>query len=357
MANIKNLTTRRQPPQKIGDKDAIITAKVVANYGDIGLTNQYYFDILSRFVIVMVESTDRVPTSNHICYMFFLVQRPRELWIDVNGGVQTSISNQSRIDNLGNTNRGSPSAYSVHSIPAINRPYRIGETIKIKRLREPKYFYDPIFSSKFPSTSLTDPLKNAYDAGYLTPDPPGAASISANAGQYAFVKTLPLFPHDGTRGFRAFGLQYSSASATAALSWVPNYETFNNLNSPVKADVPPFFTGFQYAIGLNKQTFEVFWRSVSRDVSTTTDPFILNTHANVLKVPNMYFWDSNNFATSELIFNCCAFEDMNVDNKAREASSDCMPLIVTNPSTYPTPKIRQAGTIKFDPTFTQITTT
>lgn len=355
---VKTISNRQKKSQDLKQENATWTAKVVANYGDVGLTNSYYFDILSRFLIVMIEPCERMPIYEHWPQMFYLVQRPRELWIDVDGGVQSDIANQRRIDMLGNVNRGAPSAFSWQNIPAINRPYRIGETIKVRKTRQPIFFYDSFFTSAFTSSYMTDVAKNSYNTSYLSPDAPGAAAVSPNATAYAFVKTLPLYPHDGVRGFIMGGNFYNSADLTSSLQWTPTYGTLNNKNSPVVASKPSFTNATQYAIGLNKYTFEVFWRQAF--AVAKTDPVILNTAPNMENALKPYLWGLSSAGgqpNHSCIFNCCILEDINEDNKTREPTNDCMPLVVTNPATYPTPKTRQAGTIKFDPTYTTITTT
>jgi hypothetical protein len=76
MANIKTIADRNREPQNLKSKE-VVKARVVANYGDPGLGEQYYFDILSRFVIVMIEPVGRVPTRENKYRLFALVKRPR----------------------------------------------------------------------------------------------------------------------------------------------------------------------------------------------------------------------------------------------------------------------------------------
>jgi hypothetical protein len=48
------------------------------------------------------------------------------------------------------------------------------------------------------------------------------------------------------------------------------------------------------------------------------------------------------------------YEDINVGNKQRLSSNECMPLIVATPNTFPTPKVRSVGTIQYNPTYATI---
>lgn len=356
MANtIKAISQRLKKPQDLSKEGETWTARVVANYGDVGLTNSYYFDVLSRFLIVMIEPSSRMPTVNHWPQMFYLVQRPAHLWISVDSGVQTNITDQRRADTLGNVNQGVPGAYSWDNIPQINRPYVVGERIKVKKLSSPHFFYDSFFSSEFDSSKMSStavPATNTYNTSFLSSDPAGTASISASPTKYANVAILPLYPHDASRTFKINGNLTSSSSA---LQWAPTYAIKNNAGNPTVAAVPTFTAANQFAVGLNKETFEVFWRQSDPASLAKIDSILLDTFVNRTNILNDYFW--RGYPDSSAMFNCCFLEDMNSDNKNREPVNDCMPLIVTNPATYPTPRVRQAGSILYNPTYSTVTTT
>jgi hypothetical protein len=51
-----------------------------------------------------------------------------------------------------------------------------------------------------------------------------------------------------------------------------------------------------------------------------------------------------------VLLNTIAYEDTNIGNKARVATNDCIPLIVTTPSAFPMPSVRSIGTIAYNPT-------
>src|ERR1017187_8276693 len=134
-------------------KSNILTAKVIANWGDPGLQEDFGFDILSRLLIVMLESTDRIPTSDKWMGMLAAVLRPKTLWIDAVGGQAANPTDQQRADQLGNTNIGVGGNFSVNAISTINQSYQIGEIIHIQKLTKPwllnQQTQDKIFQSVF----------------------------------------------------------------------------------------------------------------------------------------------------------------------------------------------------------------
>lgn len=333
----------------------IITARIVANYGDPGLTENYMFDILSRFLIVMLTPTQRIPQYGNYPTMFALVKRPEHLWIDVDGGVQSNIDNQRRSDYEGNINKGNPEdGFILDNIPQINRQYKLGETIKCKKLDATINFEDTFFTSLYDATTyLGDATKNKYNENYLTKDPVGsAASVSNNATRYASAKTYPLYDGAGVRDYMLRGVSYTNG----VNQYSPNYSTVSQSGTPTTSVAPTFDSNYQYAVGLNKYTFEVFWRYIAENLAAT-DSVILRTSAiydKFARTKGPYLWDANVNPTSIGLFSSCAYEDMNIDGKTRSEANECLPLVVTNPSQFPVPKTKEVGSIKFDPTFQSI---
>jgi hypothetical protein len=125
----------------------VLDARVIANYGDPGLDEDYHFDVLSRYVIVMIESSYRVPTADKWSKMFAIVQRPKHLWVNIEEGVATSPNSQKRSDPLGNVSIGPANNFVVAGIPNVNFPYQLGELIKIKKLAQPIKLGDSFFNS------------------------------------------------------------------------------------------------------------------------------------------------------------------------------------------------------------------
>jgi hypothetical protein len=340
----------------------IITARIVANYGDPGLTEQYMFDILSRFLIVMLTPDGRVPQYNSSPVMFTIVKRPKHLWIDVDGGIKDALSSQRRSDYNGNISKGDPDNLSLDNIPQINRPYDLGETIKCKKLDKTINFEDTFFSSLYDAqTYLNDAAKNKYNENYLKKDPVGSATNSANVSlnstNYNSVRIYPLYDAAGVRDFKIRGVSYVDGFHETIDT--ASYPTASNSGDPIYTINRTYDITRQYGIGLNKYTFEVFWRYIAKNL-TGTDSVIRGNSLlyNKFKKENgPYMWDANVNPTSIGLFTHCAYEDMNVDAKTRDPVNECLPLVVTNPSQFPVPKTKDVGSIKFNPTFSQIATT
>jgi len=353
MATQENISQRtRSKPSK----PEIRKAKVVANYGDVGITESKYFDLLSRFVIVMFEPEyGMIPTYQNLNRLFAIVARPKALWISADGGIQANEANQLRTDYSGNSNRGIPSAYSINNIPKINRPYALGETITIKRLDTPMYFSNPFFSSSFDSSYFSVSTCR-YDETYLTKDPNGAQSVSANAGRWDVYRVFPLFPGAGNvRGAFINGINYSGGSIATFLNAKLSFATKANSGSPEQADLESYDPNFHFGIGVGKYQYEVFIRSLTNRLSGV-DSIIAGTYASG-NYNSRYLWNAQSPLQSSIVLgNACFYEDLNVDGKNRVPSSECLPLIITQPNTFPIPRTRQAGSLQFNPTFTQIIT-
>jgi hypothetical protein len=335
-------------------KNEVRKAKVIANYGDVGLTESKYFDLLSRFVVVMFEpESSMIPTRENVSKLFAIVARPRNLWISVDGGIQANEANQLRSDNTGNSNRGVPSAYSINNIPKINRPYALGETITIKRLQNPYYFSDSFFSSSFDSSYFSVSACR-YDETYLTRDPAGIQSISANAGKWDVYRVFPLYAGAGNvRGAAINGTAYSGGSIATFLNAKLSFPTKSNSGTPIQANLEAYDPNYHFGIGVTKYHYEVFGRSFTTQLSAY-DSFIAGTYS-AGSYNNKYLWNATSpLQSSIVLMNSCFYEDLNTDGKNRVPSSECLPLIITQPNTFPIPRTRQAGSLLFNPTYTTV---
>jgi hypothetical protein len=290
-------------------KEQLISAKVIANYGDPGLDEDYQFDILSKYVIVAIESVDRVPVQDKWGKMIAVVQRPSELWIDAVGSVTTQ-SSQQRQDNLGNTNTGPCANYSVNAIPRINNPYQMGEVIYLRKLPTPLNITNTnqssIFKSKF--TTMTNfSYNNWHNQGSTL-----AYISNGNHQNDLRAKTVQLLPNTGGDTYYAPQLnkyQYEAFSLN------------NNITSPnTQAGLAQIFLGQ--------------WRG----------------YGQVYNANGGYIFNNSN----TLVINTIEFEDANKGQKMRVGSNSCIPLIVCSPDQFLTPKSRSSGTINFSPTIVPI---
>ncbi len=289
------------------NKNSIISARVIANYGDPGLDEDTQFDILSRYVIVAIESIDRVPTVDKWMKMLAVVQRPEQLWISVVG----SVSDQQRADNLGNTNVGTSSSYSVNSIARINEPYQMGEIISIKKLSTAFKLNNEeqssIFQSVFSTISSPAYYNAWHNAGAILP-----YIQNNNATNQIRLKTLVKADNTGTNNFYYPVLnkyQYEAFSLQQ-----------NNGNVPTTQVLTQIFGGS--------------WKGISQ----------------VYNANGGYIFNKDQSINIPLI----EYEDINVGQKLRIGSNDCIPLIISTPNSFPIPKSRSTGTISYNPQIVQV---
>lgn len=296
-----NLTKKRKTAEN--NKNNIISAKVVANFGDPGLDENENFDILSRFIIVAIESVDRIPTNDKWTSMLAAVKRPESLWIDVVGNV-INPTDQQRSDNLGNTNTGLPSSYSVNGIARINQPYQVGETINIKKLSEPLVLNNQkqskIFFSKF--SNIPQYYNDWYNTGAFLP-----YIQNNNAANNIKLKTISKVLNSGSSNFYYPILNKYQYEVFSLLQNINDTETSNLLI----------------------QIFDGSWRGTSQ---------IYNAHGG-------YIFNQNQSINIPII----EYEDINIGQKQRVNTNSCIPLVVVTPNSFPVPKARSTGTINYSP--------
>jgi hypothetical protein len=284
----------------------VMDARVIANYGDPGLDENYHFDILSRFVIVMIESSFRVPTNDKWSKTFAVVARPKNLWVDVEQGRVENPNSQKRSDYSGNVSIGVAGNFTVAGIPPINTPYALGELIKIKKLANPiKVGEDTTFVSQFSDTPVS--YENWHTAG----------------------STLSYFSNTQSR--------IDALRNKTVVQW-----DSTNL--------------FKYFITLYKYQYEAFALTLALGNSVLTN-FMASAFDNSLPSTHPIYDGHGGYvfkSADHVDFYAAEFEDININNKQRVSSNECIPLIVTTPNTFPTPKSRALGTIAYNPTYATI---
>jgi hypothetical protein len=286
----------------------ILDARVIANYGDPGLEEDYQFDLLSRYVIVMIESVYRVLTVDKWVKMLAVVQRPRHLWIETSGGVSGNPTTQKRADSQGNVNTGLAANFSARGIQSLNTPYALGETIKIRRLPTPltQTSAPTFFQSDFRTWDSSISLYGAWHSEGST-----IPYINSDAGKIQSLRAKTIEPVAGdTNGFFNFYLNKLQ------------YETFM------------LSIGDSSLMTVMTQIFDGSWRGNTP---------VYSAHGGYLFQPNFF---TQMFS--------CEYEDVNAGNKMRIGANDCIPLVVTTPNSFPTPKVRAAGTIAYNPSYSPI---
>lgn len=288
-------------------KAEVLEARVIANYGDPGLDEDYHFDVMSRYVIVMLESCYRVPSLDKWHEVFAVVARPQHLWVSAEEGKASSPSSQRRADRVGNMSVGVAGSFSVNGISRMNYPYQMGELIKIKKL--------PVALTAENSTLFTSAFSDVPDS-YNSWHTQGS--------------TLAYFAGDS---FKISSLRFKTIyQSNAALLQ-------------------------QYAMVLYKYQYEAFMLSLIAGSSTTLNEYITSIFANTLPSSDPVFMGHGGYAfKSSNYLECLAveYEDINIGNKQRVTTSECLPLIVATPNSFPTPKVRAVGNIAYNPTYATI---
>ena len=277
----------------LGKGKKVFDAVVIANYGDPGLDEDYHADILSRYVICALESSNRTLTADRIkADMIVIVKRPEQLWINYEGGFINKPIDQKRIDASLNSNVGVAGAYSVDAIPGINSPYQMGEKIKIKLIDNQNIFYSD-WSSAIPIST------NPYGTWHTQ----GLANLDYLSDAAASLRKKTIFP------VSTYGYNFYFDKA--------QYEAFalSLYNSPALKRL------FQ---GVSPSTF--------------------------FYVGNGGYYFKNN-VTNSPGFNIVKYEDMNIGGKMRIPGNSCIPLVVTAPSSFTVPKQRAIGTVYYAPTY------
>jgi hypothetical protein len=287
-------------------KAEILEARVVANYGDPGLDENYHFDILSRYVIVMIESAYRVPTADKWSRMLAVVKRPEHLHISCDGGRASSPNYQRRADSLGNITVGAAGSLSVAGIPRMNNTYQLGELIKIKKLSTPLRLEDTtFFMSEFPDAQFT--YEPWHSEGSTLP------YFSGSQERADFLRAKTIFQPDTSLPLR-------------------------------------------YGVTLYKYQYEAFMLNLTLG-NENLSTYLTSIFANVTPSSNAVYHGHGGYVfktDSYINFYSCDYEDINAGNKQRVLTNECVPLIVTTPNSFPTPKTRSVGTISYNPTYATI---
>jgi len=269
-----------------------LKAKVIGLWGDPGISEYYNYDILSRFLIVQLEPFEECVTHIRKTQMIKLVLRPKELWISAQAGgggkirrdVWGNLNEQNISPPNDNSNNGLKKAeFLSQNIGPITPSYKIGDEITIiERDQE-----------LTPAQGNIDGINifRSYDTRTNSDQRMSDYYRSLEAATYQYV----------IKYFRNNGIFYSQ--------YFPAYH--KNLSKLNK----------QYIIG-----------------NLSQQDALANTGSD-LKIKR------RGGIMGGLNFQLVKFEDANVDRRRRMESSACVPIVVANPSTFPTPAQRNTGGI------------
>jgi len=270
----------------------IFRAKIIGLWGDPGITEANNYDILSRFLIVLIPPFDRCVTQadrGRIC----LVLRPKDLWI-------TSAGSLTRIDSLGNINKqlsNTPGSincpplctdvvFTSESISPISPAYRLGDEISIVRLGNP---------------------------------------LGVNKNTNSVYNNVDVFSSQAFANEPFMSQKYASLELTKFTSLGVRFPSFLNADGQM--------------IYPHKYYFPA-WQEILRILGGYAIP------SEIHMAEERYVIANDNLLESDLILDYALYEDLNsVNRKRTNESSSCVPLVVVNPSTFPTPATRNTGGI------------
>lgn len=301
-------------------KEEPVKAKVVGLWGDPGLTEYYNYDVLSRFLLVQVAPYNEVPTANDASAIIKLVLRPESLWIKhviTSAGAQRrdfygNINNQliSPTDNPPNNGRNA-ATFSDKNILPITQSYKVGDELILNRLSQPLHFDSPSTSTTKPGTAVGRCQFNGTNI-FLSDQAYTASSFMSQAykdsASVPTISTLNVFSYllPVVGGFNVV-MNSGATSATA--------------------NTGPYLA----ALGKMLASAQKYTEIISAGISTQM------TASGLLGIRGGLF--------GRYLYKSVEYIDSNADNRERPRDSGCLPLIVANPSTFPTPANRNLGGI------------
>jgi hypothetical protein len=287
-------------------KSEIKSAMVVANYGDPGLQESSNWDVLSRFVICKILSTDRVLTADKWAEMIVAVKRPESIWINPVNGLQSDQTQQQRSDYFGNISIGIPTNYSVNGISPISNTYNLGDIIHIKK-------------SSLPLNANNSPISTFFQ------------SIYSNLSQ------------------SNYGAWYN---AGLTLPYIQNNNAQNNLTLKT-LDTIPNNAGY-FMPSINKYQYEAFMLTINNgnsDVTSALTQIFQGTWNGATQIYNAHGGYIFNETQS---LDICNIQYEDIDDRTRLSENSCLPLVVAVPSSFPTPSSRSPGLISYNPIVQQV---
>ena len=379
---------------KIGDE---FEMKVVCNAGDPGLSEHWFFDILSRFVICMKEPCSKVPTNSTKWKQFFLVKRPRHLWIDCPSSPDLTVDNRHastrRKDYEGNINIGHTSNFSINTIPQIDAPYGVGETITVRKTAREFAGKHDVFNSQFENTDFdnyydtANALKSGakrkgetgvqsnelqeimeYSSAYLTNY--GSGTNPTVRGAALYQKLKPLMAAHKRYGAPVLATKGHVSTESEAIGNVASNNFFLILhyyaidyflgitNPAYSGTVTALSQGehrYQKGVGSSvkhhttgkmQAGFPLFKQSMKPIPGGNSNPVDGSPAQEVLA--------DKRYINVNMPFSFCEYEDVNSGDKKRVTRDECMPLVIASPNNFPTPKERAIGSIIYQPAYATV---
>ena len=302
-------------------KEEPVKARVVGLWGDPGLTEYYNYDVLSRFLLVQVAPYNEVPTPNDASTIVKLVLRPESLWIKhvvTSAGAQRrdfygNINNQliSPTDNPPNNGRNA-ATFSDKNILPITQSYKVGDELILNRLSQPLHFDSPSTSTTQPGTAVGRCQFNGTNI-FLSDQAYTASSFMSQAykdsASVPTISTLNVFSYLLSVGGSDFNVVMNSGA------------------TPTTANTGPYLASLGKILASAQKYTEIINAGISTQMGLS---LLLGLRGGLF---------------GRYLYKSVEYIDSNADNRERPRDSGCLPLIVANPSTFPTPANRNLGGI------------
>jgi len=311
-------------------ENKVLKAKIIGLWGDPGLSEYFHYDILSRFLIVQIEPFEECVTNVRKTQMIHLVLRPKSLWIRVQNGANPAGTirrdffgnlNHQNITGAGsatpnlfnNSNNGLHEArYLAENIQPISPSYKIGDEITIAKLEtslKPGLFFENvnIFASEDPRAKTP---ADAFMSNRYRELESGEFPININIAKHF----TPVNPNAtlGAGALRIGGLKFANTSNAYFRAYYKNLKKLTNKEYKLTKN----FT-LQNALSM------------------------VNSNNNIKAHKGLF----GGAVADTMLFESITYQDMNIEGRKRLETSSCVPLVVVNPSTFPTPATRNTGGI------------
>jgi len=392
----------------IGDD---VLMRVVACAGDPGVSEPWFFDILSRFIICMKEPVSHVPTNSKMFKQFFLVKRPRHLWVDSSGAPDVTEgyfhAGTRRKDYLGNVNIGHPNGYSVNTIPLMDTEYSVGDLISARKVKAEYATNSNIFISAFENGDFDQYYANvdsvnvggkrtgknsvmggsyleevmSWSNDYWTSHGGGLSREqlqAANRMNHDFFQLKPLMPAAARYGAP---VKPPRAEDTSLNVKGNRRGQVTSTPGPRTVGTP---TANMYWMILHYYRIDGAMREFHPASSGTIDKLQKGVHRyqtdgigqNALGQPKQgkqlfgmvlgevkdsggavmatEIVGDHSFINQNIPFGLVEWEDTNQANRQRTNRDDCMPLVIASPNNFPIPKERKIGSILYSPAYSTV---
>jgi len=263
-----------------------LKAKIIGLWGDPGISEYYNYDILSRFLIVQLEPFEECVTKYRETQMIKLVLRPKELWISAQADGGAKI----RRDVWGNLNEQNISPPNDNSNNGLKKAEFLSQNI------------GPIT----PSYKIGDEITIIERDQELTP-------AQGNI--------------DGINIFRSYDTRTNSDQRMS--------DYYRSLEAATYQYVIKYFRN-------NGIFYSQYFPAYHKNLSKLNKQYIIASETETSRDLKII---SHGGIMDGLNFQLVKFEDANVDRRRRMESAACVPIVVANPSTFPTPAQRNTGGI------------